>query len=150
MDLSQCLELPWKCGLSDHLDTYPAQRFLGVFELVSKSLWGVPAVMQGDWQCLWSTGMQGPSLTQHSGLRICRSLDLIPGLEIHMLLGWHTHTHTKEEVCEHSEIVFKIVCVCACVCTLACTFFSDKGCQLPWDYQMDLWPKRASYTIDLT
>ena len=58
---------------------------------------GVPAVAQGDLQCLESTGTQVQFLACHSGLSIwgCRSfslgcsccLDLIPTWELHMPSG---------------------------------------------------------------
>ena len=54
-------------------------------------IWGVPAVVQWDWWCLWSTGTQVRSLAWHSELKICHchrrcigrrcGSDLIPGPE---------------------------------------------------------------------
>ena len=63
---------------------------------------GIPAVVQQDWRCLGSTGMQTGSLAQQSGLRIhhCRRCnlgrscrwDLIPGPGTPYAIGWPKKT----------------------------------------------------------
>ena len=89
-----------KISAGTKLQIQGAQRTPSRTNTKNKSF-GVPAVVQWNWQQLWSSGTQVQSPAHHSRLRIQRcckcSVDLIPGLGTPYAMGWPEKKKKKKK-----------------------------------------------------